>query len=246
MLLKVVILAAGQGKRMYSSLPKVLHNLAGKPLLQHVVETASHFDWEQQPIVVYGHQGQQVREALSHLRVTWVNQVEQLGTGHALQQSLPCLGNSSHVLVLYGDIPLTSAKTLQALITNTPLDALGIITAHMPNPAGYGGRIIRDTSNKVVCVIEEKEASAAQLEIKEVNSGFYLIPVAYLSSWLTGIQNNNVQQEYYLTDIIQIAAQAKVLVHTTHPHCYEEILGINNQEQLARLQQFYQTTLASR
>lgn len=239
MLLKVVILAAGQGKRMGSSLPKVLHCLAGKTLLQHVIDTATQFDCTGQPIVVYGHQGEVIRDTLKHLPIIWVEQKQQLGTGHALKQALPQLTEASHVLVLYGDIPLTSAKTLQNFITNTPESALGIITSVLPNPMGYGGRIIRDHQNKVLCVVEEKDATETQLAIKEVNSGFYIIPMQYLSPWMKQIQNHNAQHEYYLTDIIQLAAQANVPIQTTHPHCFEELLGVNDREQLAKLEQFY-------
>jgi bifunctional UDP-N-acetylglucosamine pyrophosphorylase/glucosamine-1-phosphate N-acetyltransferase len=244
MQLRVVILAAGKGKRMGSPLPKVLHRLAGKTLLEHVVATASQFDYRRLPIIVHGYQGQLIRDRLAHLHVQWVEQAEQRGTGHALQQAAPHLSDASHVLVLYGDIPLTSAKTLQDFIANTSSDALGIITARLADPMGFGGRIIRDNQNKVINVIEEKEATAAELDIKEVNSGFYIIPTKYLSSWLTEIKNNNAQHEYYLTDIIPIAAQANVSIQATHPLCTEETLGINDPEQLARLERFHQINLS--
>jgi len=240
MILKVVILAAGKGKRMGSDLPKVLHRLSGKTLIEHVVQTASPFDHEQQPIVVYGYQGEMVLSSLTHLNVIWVPQTEQLGTGHALKQTLSYLNNASHVLVLYGDIPLTSFNTLHEFIQNTPKDALGIITAFLPSPMGYGGRIIRDEQNKVICVVEEKDATDSQLAIKEVNSGFYIIPTRYLSDWMASLQNTNAQQEYYLTDIIQRAALSNIPIATTHPQCYEEILGVNDQTQLENLEQFYQ------
>ena len=234
MKLKIIILAAGKGTRMGSSLPKVLHCLGGKTLLEHVVETDLVFD--PKPMVVYGYQGELVKEKMRHLPVQWIEQTERLGTGHAVKQAVPYLGDASHVLVLYGDIPLTSKKTLQQFINQTPSDALGIITAHLPDPMGYGGRIIRDDENKVVCVVEEKDATEIQLMIKEVNSGFYIIPVKYLDRWLCDIKNHNSQREYYLTDMIQLAFRDGVKIHTTHPECYQEILGINDQVQLANLE----------
>jgi len=242
--LKVIILAAGKGKRMGSDLPKVLHRLGEKTLLEHVVETAHPLDYANQPIVVYGYQGELIQQKMQHLPVKWVEQAEQLGTGHALKQTVSHVADATHVLVLYGDIPLTSAKTLHHFIHQTPPDALGIITAHLPNPMGYGGRIIRDSENNVKCVIEEKDATELQLTIKEVNSGFYIIPVNYLNRWLSDIENHNSQQEYYLTDIIQLAARDNVTIHTTHPECYEEILGINDLAQLARLETFYEHRVA--
>lgn len=238
MQLKVVILAAGKGKRMNSNLPKVLHSLAGKTLIEHVVDTASQFDYMQQPIVVYGYQGQMIQDALKHRSIAWAEQKEQLGTGHALKQALPYLNDATHVLVLYGDIPLTSFQTLENFIANTAENALGIITAHLPNPTGFGGRIIRDDQNNIICVVEEKDATEKQLAIKEVNSGFYIIPVKYLRHWMENLQNNNAQQEYYLTDIIHLAAKANTPIHATHPDCYEEILGVNSPSQLASLEKF--------
>ncbi len=240
MKLKVIILAAGKGRRMGSDLPKVLHCLSGKTLLEHVVERALPLDETQQPIVVYGYQGELLRKKMQHLQVRWVEQTEQLGTGHAVKQVIPYVDDATHVLVLYGDIPLTSAETLQKFISTTPRDALGIITAHLPNPMGYGGRIIRGSANQVMCVIEEKDATEIQLRIKEINSGFYIIPVKYLNRWLSDIENHNSQKEYYLTDIVQFAVRDKVAIHTTHPVCYEEILGVNDPVQLAALEAFYQ------
>lgn len=239
MKLKVIILAAGKGKRMGSDLPKVLHRLGEKSLLEHVVETAYPLDYAKHPIVVYGYQGALVQQRMQHLPVTWVEQTEQLGTGHALKQTIQHVVDATHVLVLYGDIPLTSSKTLRQFIHQTPADALGIITAYLPNPMGYGGRILRDEDNRVNCVIEEKDATEIQLTIKEINSGFYIIPVKYLNRWLSAIENHNSQREYYLTDIIQLAYKDNVTIHTTHPECYEEILGINDLSQLAKLEAFY-------
>ena len=242
MKIQTVILAAGQGKRMQSDIPKVLHHLAGKPLLEHVIQTASVIS-SLKPIVVYGHHGEKVRQVSSHHPINWIEQAEQLGTGHALQQALSLIDDDHHVLILYGDIPLISADTLMQLIASTPKNAVGLLTAFLKNPFGYG-RIKRDADQNVIQIIEEKEADEHERKIEEINTGIYFIPAAYLKKWLPRLQKNNKQQEYYLTDIIAFAVQEKILIQamqTSEPH---EILGVNDRLQLSHLERFYQQKLA--
>ena len=239
MVVSVVILAAGQGKRMYSKLPKVQHQLAGKPLLEHVIHAIQGALPKVSPVIVYGHGGESVREAFAHYPVKWVQQAEQLGTGHALLQALPEMPEEASALVLYGDVPLISTETLKRLITTTPAGAVGFITAYLPDPTGYG-RIQRDASHRVVGVVEEKEATPEEKRIQEINSGIYFLPAAYLKKWLPQLKNTNAQKEYYLTDIIACAVQENKLIHTVNPQVAEEVLGVNEKSQLAYLERFYQ------
>jgi len=245
MALTIVILAAGQGKRMQSAKPKVLHHLAGHSLLEHVISKALKFSSEIAPIVIYGHQGNQVREACGHFAVSWVEQKEQLGTGHALMQAMPQIALDDQVLVLYGDVPLIAEETLKQLIYTTPRHAIGLVTANLTNPAGYG-RIKRDAQNKVIGIVEEKETNDIERAIQEINSGIYLIPAAYLQKWLAKLSKNNSQQEYYLTDIIPQALAENIAVHTVHPQHAEEIFGVNDRVQLAALERFYQRNYAEK
>lgn len=244
MTLSTVILAAGQGKRMHSETPKVLHKLAGKSLLEHVIQTAHSFSTEA-PIVIYGHQGEKIRHQLAALNVQWLEQPQQLGTGHALLQALPLIPDNQPVLVLYGDVPLITAATLQKFIAATPANTLGIITANFNNPTGLG-RIIRDTSGKILRIVEEIDADEAQREIKEINSGIYLIPSSLLKKWLPTLQNKNSQGEYYLTDIIALAAAEKIAIESTQPNAAEEVQGVNDRLQLATLERFYQQEYAKK
>ena len=245
MILSTVILAAGKGKRMYSEMPKVLHKLAGKALLERVICTALSLNTTQRPIVVYGHQGERVRDTLGHLNADWVEQTEQLGTGHALQQTLVHLPTEGHVLVLYGDVPLIETTTLKKFINQTPANTIGIITAKLPDPTGFG-RIIRDKQGDITHIVEEKDASDEERDICEINTGIYLIPVNYLHQWLPKLNNNNAQREYYLTDLISMATKAHVAIHSIQPQHYEEILGVNDRLQLACLERFYQGQLAEK
>lgn len=245
MTLSTVILAAGKGKRMYSDLPKVLHPLAGKPLLEHVIKTATSLDSTERPLVVYGHQGERVKNTLDYLSVTWIHQTEQLGTGHAVQQTLSFLPANGRVLILYGDVPLIEATTLKHFIADTPENALGVMTAELPDPTGFG-RIIRNNKNNVTAIVEEKDATAAQRNIQEINTGIYLISVAHLKKWLPQLTNHNIQQEYYLTDLIALAVKEKIKIHSVQPKYYEEILGINDRLQLACLERFYQERFAEK
>lgn len=243
MSLSVVILAAGQGKRMRSDTPKVLHRLGGKTLLEHVVHTAERFQ-SSLPIVIYGHQGELIKHRLANLNVIWTEQKEQLGTGHALLQALPHIPPDHRVLVLYGDVPLISPETLQRFLTMDEKN-LGMITAHLANPFGFG-RIIRDEQNKIIDIVEEKEADPTQKLIKEINSGIYLFPTEFLSKTLPQLKNNNHQNEYYLTDLISLAVKKNISVQSIQPTFPEEIFGINDRAQLSVLERFHQRNLAEK
>jgi bifunctional UDP-N-acetylglucosamine pyrophosphorylase/glucosamine-1-phosphate N-acetyltransferase len=245
MSLTTVILAAGQGKRMHSDTPKVLHKLAGVTLLEHVVNTSYQVNTQQPPVVIYGHAGDKVQHSLGHLNVTWVAQDQQLGTGHALRQALPHLPDDGRVLILYGDVPLISADTLKNFIATTPQDTLGMLTTHLADPTGFG-RIIRDSDGKIIKVTEEKDADVTARAIHEINSGIYLAPAKFLKAWLPALTNKNVQQEYYLTDIIPLASEQNVAIHAMHPGNYQEVLGINDRIQLAALERYYQRRLAEK
>lgn len=239
--LNVVILAAGQGKRMRSALPKVLHPLAGKPLLGHVLDTARELG-AARICVVYGHGGEQVREALAAPDIVWAKQEPQLGTGHAVLQALPQLQSEALTLVLYGDVPLIRATTLQALLDAARDGALGVLTAHLNNPQGYG-RIVR-VSGKVTRVVEEKDADDAERAIREINTGFVVAPTAAFQRWLPQLGNRNAQGEYYLTDIVALAASEGLPIVTAHPAAEWETDGVNSKLQLAALERVHQRNIA--
>lgn len=239
MAIQIVILAAGQGKRMYSDYPKVLHRLAGKPLLEHVIRTALTIAPEMSPIIIYGHQGDIVQKTLSHYDTNWIEQKDQLGTGHALLQALPEINEEDQALVLYGDVPLISETSLKKLITATPIDALGMMTAKLINPTGYG-RIKRDKNNHIVGIVEEKDATVDEKKITEINPGIYLVPAKYLKKWLPTLKNQNAQGEYYLTDIIALAVKENIPVTNIETDVPAEIMGVNDRLQLAQLERFYQ------
>lgn len=236
--LSVVILAAGQGSRMRSKLPKVLHRLAHKPLLTHVIDTAEQLA-AQDIHVVYGHGGEVVRDALSDRNVSWVKQEEQLGTGHAVAQAVPQLVDDHIVLVLYGDVPLTTRDTLQQLLEQVSTTSMGLLTAELPNPHGYG-RIVRNSDNLVQCITEEKDATEEIRKISEVNTGILAAQGGKLKEWLGRLKNNNAQGEYYLTDIIAMAVNDRIAVKTSQASAVEEVEGINNRSQLARIERYYQ------
>ncbi|HEY0664949.1 MAG TPA: bifunctional UDP-N-acetylglucosamine diphosphorylase/glucosamine-1-phosphate N-acetyltransferase GlmU [Gallionella sp.] len=240
--LNIVILAAGKGTRMHSDKPKVLHALAGKPLVQHVLDCASLLK-PQQVCVVYGHGGEAVPQAMSLYPAKFVIQEPQLGTGHAVQQALPHLGDDSNTLVLYGDVPLIQHSTLHQM--QQAGGGLVLLTVNLPNPTGYG-RIVRDAQGDVQCIVEEKDATPEQREIREVNTGIMLIPTRQLREWLGGLQNNNSQGEYYLTDIVGMAVRQGVAVHTVQPAQEWEIHGINSKSQLVMLERTWQLVEASR
>lgn len=238
MTLGVVVLAAGKGKRMCSRLPKVLHPLAGKPLLGHVLEAADAIG-ATRVCVVYGHEGGAVRQAMADYDCSWVEQAEQQGTGHALMQAMPRMRDLDRVLVLYGDVPLIQPSTLQCLLAEATQTDLGVLTAMLENPTGYG-RIIRDESGRVLRSVEQKDATAAELEIDEVNTGFMVANRERLDDWLSRIGNANAQGEYYLTDVLSLAADDGVPIATSQPQSLEEISGINDRVQLAALERYFQ------
>jgi bifunctional UDP-N-acetylglucosamine pyrophosphorylase / glucosamine-1-phosphate N-acetyltransferase len=236
--LHVVILAAGQGTRMKSALPKVLHAIGGKPLLEHVIQTAMQLNADSLH-VVYGHGGELVTQQLSQYDVNWVLQDQQLGTGHAVEQAMPSIPDNDSVLILYGDVPLIKQETLSKLIAASEQGALGLLTANLPNPAGYG-RIVRNDAGDVVKIVEEKDASEEQRKISEINTGMLALSSTKLKGWLDQLENNNAQGEYYLTDVIGMAALENITINTVQPDSLVEIEGVNNKMQLAELERAYQ------
>ncbi len=239
MSLDVVILAAGKGTRMFSALPKVLHPLAGRALLRHVVDTARALT-SGRIVVVYGHGGRQVPDAFTGDDIVFVLQEPQLGTGHAVQQALPHL-TAGRTLVLYGDVPLTRVSTLKALTSHA--GDLAFITAMVDRPAGYG-RVVRGGDGRVQRIVEERDASDAEKALLEINSGIVCADTAKLKGWLTDLRNDNAQGEYYLTDVIARAVADDVEVGTVYPSDNWEILGVNSKQQLAQLERIYQLGIA--
>ena len=244
-MLNVVILAAGQGKRMRSDLPKVLHPIAGKPMLAHVIDTARQTGTTN-ICVVYGHGGEHVRKALTAADLLWAKQEPQLGTGHAVLQALPELqkvdAGKTATLVLYGDVPLTRTATLQRLIAAAGTDKLALLTAHLDNPKGYG-RIVR-VEGKVTRIVEEKDADDAERTITEINTGILVAPGEALARWLPQLGNRNAQGEYYLTDIVAMAVAEGIEVVTAHPDATWETDGVNSKVQLATLERIHQRNIA--
>jgi bifunctional UDP-N-acetylglucosamine pyrophosphorylase/glucosamine-1-phosphate N-acetyltransferase len=234
MSLDVVILAAGKGTRMFSALPKVLHRLGGKPLLAHVVERARTLN-PRRIVIVYGHGGDQVRQALQGDDLSFVEQEPQLGTAHAVQQALPEL-TSKRTLVLYGDVPLIASETLQAALLG---EGLMLVTAKLEEPTGYG-RIIRDASGAIIRIVEERDATAEQKQISEINTGILAAPTGALTGWLSRIGNDNAQREFYLTDVVSLALADGISIGSAQPSSAFEILGVNNKVQLAQLERTYQ------
>jgi bifunctional UDP-N-acetylglucosamine pyrophosphorylase / glucosamine-1-phosphate N-acetyltransferase len=229
--LVVIILAAGAGKRMKSALPKVLQPLAGKPLLQYVLDTARSLN----PAaihVVYGHGGEAVPQAFTHEAVSWVLQAQQLGTGHAVMQAAPQLAPDQRVLILYGDGPLITSETLQALLLAAGRDAVGLLTVNAADPTGYG-RVLRNASGRVQSIVEEKDATPKQRRVRECNTGVVTMPASRLTKWLARLDNRNSQREYYLTDVIALAVRDRVAVQPLVAADEQEVQGINDRLQLA-------------
>ncbi|WJV62576.1 bifunctional UDP-N-acetylglucosamine diphosphorylase/glucosamine-1-phosphate N-acetyltransferase GlmU [Pectobacteriaceae bacterium C52] len=241
--MSVVILAAGKGTRMYSDLPKVLHPLAGKPMVQHIIDAAMKIGARNMHLV-YGHGGDLLKEALSDLSLNWVLQAEQLGTGHAMQQAAPWFADDEDILMLYGDVPLISPATLQRLLQAKPLGGIGLLTVKVNDPTGYG-RIVRK-NGEVVGIIEHKDASEEQRQISEINTGILVANGQDLKRWLSQLTNDNVQGEYYLTDIIAMAVQEGHRVMAVHPDSQSEVEGVNNRLQLATLERVYQQEQAKK
>ena len=241
--LSVIILAAGAGTRMRSSKPKVLHKLAGIPMVEHVYNTSKTLGAKQIQLV-YGHGGDLLKQQCQHFDVEWSLQDEQLGTAHAVQQASPNIDDDAVALILYGDVPLTKAETLETLVKNVSANNISLLTVKLDDPAGYG-RIVRE-NGKVTSIVEHKDASDEIKTIKEVNTGILAVNAAYLNDCLNKIDNNNIQGEYYLTDIIALAVNdGNEIITTQVEHSYE-VEGINDRKQLARLERIFQRGIAEK
>ena len=240
--LHTIILAAGQGKRMYSDLPKVLHRVAGQPMLAHVIKCAQSLS-PQAIHVVIGHGGEQVKTAIDNKSINWCLQREQLGTGHAVQQALPNINDDQDILILYGDVPLLTQSTLQLLINQLKKHDLVLLSAKLNDPTGYG-RIVRDAKNNVQRIVEQKDADNYTLAINEINTGILATRMCLLQHWLAQINNDNAQQEYYLTDCIELAVKDQYKVEAIVCDISNEVLGINNKSQLAEVERIYQRRIA--
>jgi bifunctional UDP-N-acetylglucosamine pyrophosphorylase/glucosamine-1-phosphate N-acetyltransferase len=241
--MNVVILAAGMGKRMQSALPKVLHPLAGKPLLHHVIDTARALS-PSKLCVIYGHGGEAVPESIKASDIAFAKQEPQLGTGHAVMQAIPHLNDDEPTLVLYGDVPLTTIDSLRQLLDNAGRDKLAILTIELDNPTGYG-RIVRQQGN-IVSIVEQKDATEAERGIREINTGILVAPTAKLKRWLATLSNDNAQGEYYLTDIVARAVADGVAIVSAQPGGVWETLGVNSKVQLAELERIHQRNIANR
>jgi bifunctional UDP-N-acetylglucosamine pyrophosphorylase/glucosamine-1-phosphate N-acetyltransferase len=241
--MSVVILAAGKGTRMYSDLPKVLHTLAGKAMVQHVIDVANNLGASNVHLV-YGHGGDLLKQTLSDDKLNWVLQAEQLGTGHAMQQAAPFFTDDEDILMLYGDVPLISAETLTRLRNAKPQNGIGLLTVKLDDPTGYG-RITRENGN-VSGIVEQKDASEEQLNIQEINTGILIANGGDLKRWLSKLTNNNAQGEYYITDIIALAYQEGHEIAAVHPERLSEVEGVNNRLQLSRLERVYLTERADK
>lgn len=239
-----IVLAAGQGTRMNSALPKVLHTIAKKPLLQHVLTSVASLKLKQ-TIVVCGYKAELVKQTFTNWPIDWVIQEQQLGTADAVRSALPQLQQTDKVLVLCGDVPLIEPQTLLRLINNTPQNSLGLLTVIARDNKGFG-RIIRDNTGQVVRIVEEKDATNDERSIKEINPGVYLIPSNKLPKWLSQISTNNAQKELYLTDIIALAVRERVDIYTEEVLQIEEVMGVNTRSQLAELERYYQRQQAEK
>jgi bifunctional UDP-N-acetylglucosamine pyrophosphorylase / glucosamine-1-phosphate N-acetyltransferase len=238
MKITTIILAAGKGTRMCSAIPKVLHKIANRPLLRHVYDMS--YQLNNNAIkIVYGHGANLVRKVLADIDVSWVEQKQQLGTGHAVQQVSDQISDSDIVLILYGDVPLLKLATVKDLLVNVSDKTLALLTVNLKNPIGYG-RIVRDSSGKVIKIVEEKDATITEKKIVEGNTGIMAVQGNKLKKWLNQLSNHNAQGEYYLTDIIEMAVADQITIITTQPESVDEVLGVNNRIQLSHLERVYQ------
>lgn len=241
--LNTIILAAGQGTRMRSELPKVLHKIGALPLLEHVYNSARSVQ-QGKITVIYGHGGEKVVNSLSHLDAGWVEQAQQLGTGHAVKQVTDRIQDNDTVLILYGDVPLLTTETLNRLTQCMEKTPLAVLTVILDDPSGYG-RIVRDETGSIEKIVEEKDASASEKLLSEVNTGILAVDGGKLKQWLAALRNDNAQGEYYLTDIIAMAVAEGINVETTQATSADEVLGVNNRQQLAYLERVYQRQQAN-
>lgn len=237
MALSVVVLAAGKGTRMCSRLPKVLHKIADKPMVQHVIDTVKGVGAENIHLI-YGHGGDQMKEVIDERRLNWIKQTEQLGTGHAMQIAQPHFRETEKILMVYGDVPLLTTNTLQKLIDVQPEGGIGLLTVHLDDPTGYG-RIER-VDGEVSAIVEQKDATQNQREIKEVNTGILVANARDLRRWLPALRNDNAAGEYYITDIIKMAHHEGRIIRAVHPASTVEVEGVNNRLQLSNLERAYQ------
>lgn len=242
MLLDVLVLAAGKGTRMRSELPKVLHPLAGKPLLAHVFSSVEALDSAAINVIV-GHGKAQIQTTFAEQSLNWIEQTAQLGTAHAVLQAIPFLRDEAKVLIVYGDVPLIKSATLEKMLTGVHDDAMSLLTVELVDPTGYG-RILRNQAGEVTGIVEQKDAAPEQLKITEVNTGVMAMTAADLKTWLPKIDNNNAQQEYYLTDVIGLAREAGRRINTYTPEAVEEVEGVNSRAQLVALERYYQQQVA--
>lgn len=240
--LNIVILAAGKGTRMHSNKPKVLHEIGGKPILAHVIDCAKSLN-PQKMIVIYGYGGEIVREAFSHENIVWVNQTEQLGTGHAVQQAVPHLDDDANTLIMLGDVPLVDKEACERLV-QAAANQLAILSFNKADPTGYG-RIVRN-SDLVTAIVEHKDATEAQRQISEVNTGIMAMPNIHLKNWLSRLNNNNAQGEYYLTDIVEFAVKDKVDVTAEITQDEWSVTGINSKVDLSQIERVYQIRIAQK
>ena len=242
MKITTIILAAGKGTRMCSQLPKVLHQIANRPLLKHVYDMSSQLE-NNNIKIVYGHGADLVRDTLKDIDVSWIEQKQQLGTGHAVQQTCDQFADSDTVLILYGDVPLLKLSTVKELINNVNSQSIALLTVNLEDATGYG-RIVRNPLGQVTKIVEQKDATAAEQLIKEGNTGIMAVQGQQLKKWLGQLGNNNAQGEYYLTDVIEMAVADGIAVITSQPISVDEVLGVNNRIQLSHLERVYQSEQA--